>query len=289
MNRMDDFVYPGRKAPERVVSLVPSLTESLFDLGFGWAVVGITEYCTEPAAKVEGLPRVGGPLDARLESILGLRPDLVIANYEENSKDLVEALRMQSILVWVTYPRTVGQSLELLEKMATIFRSQAALDQVRSLEMAVDWARSAASDQPALRYFCPIWQEDDASGGRCWMTFTGDTYLSDLLSLFGGQNVFGEWAAPADQDNPLPARYPRVSFDEIYQADPELILLPDEPFSFDESHRQEYLRLFAGTTAAKNGKIFLVDGRLIAWFGTHLAKAIEALPDLFNRISPNVT
>lgn len=280
----DDFVYPGQKPPVRVVSLVPSLTESLFDLGFGSSVVGITDYCSQPAGKVEMLSRVGGPKDARLEDILSLQPDLVIANREENTKELVEALIRAAIPVWVTYPRTVNQSLEMLEKMATIFRSQAALDLVRSLETAVDWARSAAAELPTLRYFCPIWQEDDPSIGRCWMTFTNDTYLADLLGLFGGQNVFGEWADQDshDQAKPTGSRYPRAVLEAVVRADPELILLPDEPYRFTESDRKDFFSLFWNTTASKKEKILLVDGRLITWFGTHLAKAIDALPDLFN-------
>ncbi len=280
----DEFTYPGIKPPERVVSLVPSLTESLFDLGFGAVVVGITDYCSQPAGKVNALPRIGGPKDARLEDILRLSPDLVIANREENARELVEALQQAAIPVWVTYPRTVNQSLEMLEKMTTIFRSQAALDQVRSLETAVDWARSAAAELPRVPYFCPIWQEDGPTKGRCWMTFTNDTYLADLLGLFGGQNVFGEWV---DQDQigqqkPAGSRYPRVFLAQVVQADPELILLPDEPYLFTESDRKDFFNLFAGTTASKRGKILSVDGQLISWFGTHLAKALDALPDLFN-------
>ena len=106
--------------PRRVVSLVPSLTESLFDLGFGDAVVGITDYCVHPAEKLEDIPRIGGPKNPRVEDIIRLHPDLVLANWEENTRQTVEALEQAGIPVWVTFPKSVRQSLDVLWALASI-------------------------------------------------------------------------------------------------------------------------------------------------------------------------
>ena len=91
--------------PRRVVSLVPSMTESMFELGFGETVVGITDYCTRPAAALADLPRLGGPKNPRLSEIIALKPELVLANWEENTRQSVEALEDAGVFVWVTFPK----------------------------------------------------------------------------------------------------------------------------------------------------------------------------------------
>ena len=130
---------PGFSSPpERIVSLVPSLTESLFELGLGGGLVGITDYCTKPATQVVGLPRLGGTKDPRLDEIISLSPDLVIANREENSPETVKALREAGISVWVSFPQTVRQSMEMLWSLVDLFQSREAAIRLRSLETAID-------------------------------------------------------------------------------------------------------------------------------------------------------
>ena len=97
--------------PQRIVSLVPSMTESLFNLGFGKFVVGITDYCIHPKAEVERLHRVGGPKNPRMEDILRLHPDLVIVNQEENSQQTVSELNVYGISTWLTFPKTVDEAI----------------------------------------------------------------------------------------------------------------------------------------------------------------------------------
>ncbi len=284
---LDHFEHP----PRRVVSLVPSLTESLFDLGLGSALVGITQYCVSPPELVQRLTRIGGTKDPDVDLIVSLRPDLVLANQEENTPGTVQALQDKGVPVWLTFPKTVDEALEVLRQLAGLFQSPTGFLQVDSLERAVEMAAAAATEMPAWRYFCPIWFQEGEPGSRWWMTFNAQTYPHDVLRLFGGENVFAErerrYPLEADLDagltphkSPKDRRYPRISLPEIEQAAPEVVLLPDEPFAFGAAHVLELYELLAGTPAAQNRRILLCDGSLITWHGTRLAKALRDLPPL---------
>ncbi|MEW5870808.1 MAG: helical backbone metal receptor [Chloroflexota bacterium] len=285
--RLLQFLRP----PQRVVSLVPSLTESLFDLGLGQAVVGVTDYCLYPAEPLAGLPRLGGPRDPRLDEIVALKPDLVIANWEENTRQDVEALEAQGLPVWVVFPRSVAGSMEVLWKLVELFRSDSARMRLQTLEVTLDWAISAAAEREPRSYFCPIWYEQAESGQPWWMTFNQGTYCHDLLRIVGGQNPFAgrERRYPLAADLGLQApeppgerdtRYPCLPLDEILAARPQVILLPSEPFGFDESHQARFSELLANTPAVQNGRLHLVEGSLITWHGTRLARALRELPAL---------
>ncbi len=274
--------------PHRVVSLVPSVTESLFDLGLGSMVVGCTTYCVAPVA-AQRLPHVGGPKDARLGDILALRPDLVIASRDENGFSTVAALQRGGVPVWVVTPHCVREVVQMLWRMVGIFRSDAAAQRVRLLEEALERCEWTADDFEPWRYFCPIWQ-DVLAGRTWWMTFNQDTYCSDLLGLFGGQNVFAERQRryPLEADLGLgepeelvgrDVRYPRLTKDEVLRADPEVILLPNEPFAFAEEHRQQLMKTFARTQAVRQGRVYFLDGSLLTWAGTRLGRALMELPD----------
>lgn len=297
-NPMDAFpVLP----PGRVVSLVPSVTASLFDLGLGGAVVAVTEFCVEPAAKVQSLPKIGGTKNPNVEAIVQLRPDLVIANREENTQAAVEAIAAAGVPVWLAFPRTVREAIDDLYTTAQLFRSDRALERVQVLEQNAELVALTAQGSEPLRYFCPIWQGIDG-GTRWWMTFNDDTYPANVLWWFGGANVFGgrQRRYPLRADLGLePAedpgtrdgvtrdgvardvRYPRVTLEEVLSAQPEMILLPDEPFSFNDTHVAEISECFADTPAVRNKKIFRIDGKSITWHGTRLAAALETLPEIF--------
>jgi ABC-type Fe3+-hydroxamate transport system substrate-binding protein len=272
--------------PRRVVSLVPSSTESLCELGLGGALAGVTDYCIHPADQTARLPKVGGTRNPRLADILALQPDLIIANQEENTRESVEVLRDAGIPLWLTFPRTVEAAIADLYTLAGIFRSQTAMLAVKSLAHAVDYARAAAP--PRVRYFCPIWYDD----AGWWMTFNRDTYCHDLLALLGGENIFADRKRryPLEADialgEPRPGagrdtRYPRVTAAEIIAADPEIILLPSEPYEFTPAHSREAVRVLGATAAARAGRVQLVDGSLITWHGTRLARALRELGGVF--------
>lgn len=277
--------------PQRVVSLVPSVTESLFALGFGGSVVGISDYCTRPAAELAAIVRVGGPQFPNLEVLAELEPDLVIAGQEETDKHAVEALAGLNIPVWVVFPRSVDDGMFFLRQLLGLFHTDKVIAQINGLQVGLDYARAAADSMPQIPYFCPIWIGVH-KGMDWWMTFNQDTYMADVLSLFGGQNVFaererlypleadlglGEAEPPGERDT----RYPRITAGEVIAAQPELILLPDEPYKFSPADRAVLEHALADTPAVRNGKIRLIDGSLISWYGVRLAAALRTLPDLF--------
>jgi ABC-type hemin transport system substrate-binding protein len=282
----NDFSTP----PQRVVSLVPSLTESCLVLGMGERLVGRTEYCIYPEDKVKTSPVVGGTKNPDLEQIIALNPDLVLINQEENTPEVVAALDKAKISVWVTFPKTVSGALNVLYDLAGIFQVPTAFLSVKSLEQSLELLLATINFEK-LSYFCPIWH--DTSGDiDWWMTFNGDTYSNDLLALMGGRNILEDRVRryPLHADLSLmdatdpqerDTRYPRVPANEIIAADPEMILLPSEPFAFDESHQAAAYEIFSETKAAKNNRIHLLDGSLITWHGVRLATAIRELQPLF--------
>jgi ABC-type Fe3+-hydroxamate transport system substrate-binding protein len=281
-----------QQPPKRVISLVPSITESFFDLGLSAALVGITDFCVHPQEGVRGLTRVGGTKEPNVEAILALSPDLVIANKEENTRQVVEAIDETGIPVWLTFPQTVAQALDVLVKLGELFHSRLALEKVRTLESAVGWAQSAAANQPSVPYFCPIWQEQMEAGSLWWMTFNAQTYAHDLLYLLGGENIFAgrsrRYPLPADlgqqvpeETGPRDTRYPRVTVEEIQRAKPEIILLPDEPYAFSPEDRDRLCGLLGGVPAVENQRVVLTEGSLITWHGTRMGKALSSLSTLF--------
>jgi len=261
--------------PQRLVSLVPSLTESLFDLGFGDRVVGVTDYCVEPST-IPYISRVGGTRDARLEDIMLLFPDLVLAGREENARPTIENLRQRGIKVWVTHPTNILDCMNMLWEMVTLFRSPEAMKKVQMLDREVDAARTATLEQTPVRVFCPIWQEENGAQLR-WMTFNDQTYPADVLALLGCQNVFGGRRGPEGVDA---WRYPWVTIVDVIEADPEIILLPDEPFNFTAEHQKQMMTLFASTTAGRQKRFVRFEGSLLMWYGTRLSRALKILPAL---------
>jgi ABC-type Fe3+-hydroxamate transport system substrate-binding protein len=251
------------RPPRRIVSLVPSLTETLCALGLADALVGITVYCVEPREVVADKTRIGGEKNPDLDKIRRLEPDLVIANIEENLREHVEALRAWSIPVWVTYPRTVADGIGLITELGAVTGTEArAAEIVGEIQPLYERVRSAASRRPAVPVFYPIWRAP-------YMTINRDTYIHDMLSVCGARNVF------ADRVD----RYPTVSLDEMAAARPAVILLPDEPFRFRRAHLAD----FAGYTevpAVRDGRIHLVDGKPFSWHGPRIAEALRTVPSL---------
>ncbi len=253
--------------PERIVSLVPSWTEALFALGLGARVVGVTEYCVHPARDVAHVPKVGGTKNPDLDCIAGLRPDLVIANREENKRQDVERLRARGLDVWVTDARTVEEGARELRELAGLGATEEAVHAVvepvaRAVECATQ-SQCRASDR--TRVFCPIWKNP-------WMSIGGDTYANDLLSLCGGLNVFAEFEDRSGR------RYPIVALADIVSAAPEVILLPDEPYAFGPRDVDELRAL--SVPAARSPRIHLIDGTWVSWYGPRIKRAIEALKPL---------
>jgi ABC-type Fe3+-hydroxamate transport system substrate-binding protein len=277
--------------PERIVSLVPSLTESLFELGAGDRLVGITDFCRPPHAEEARMKRIGGTKAPDVEAIVQLGPDLVLANKEENDRKSVEMLVDSGLAVWLTFPRSVPDAMEVLRGLVGLLRVPQAAAIMEKLQEELDRA-VRASMQEGKRVFCPIWQEDHPRVGTWWMTFNRETYCHDLLAHCGGLNVFAArdrrfpleadlGLAEPDTANDRDTRYPRVTAEDVALAAPEIILLPSEPYAFSETDVESIQRMLAATPAARTGDIHLVDGSLITWHGTRLALALAELPRIF--------
>jgi ABC-type Fe3+-hydroxamate transport system substrate-binding protein len=251
--------------PRRIVSLVPSITETLCALGLADALVGITVYCVEPREVVSGKTRIGGEKNPDLEKIRRLGPDLVIANIEENLRDHVETLRSWSIPVWVTYPRTVAEGIQLIAELGAVTGTEArAAEILREIEPLYERVRSAAARRPAVGVFYPIWRAP-------YMTINRDTYIHDMLRVCGARNVF------ADRIE----RYPTVTLDEVAAERPAVILLPDEPFRFRRAHVADFTG-YVDVPAVRDGRIHLVDGKPFSWHGPRIAEALRMLPRLID-------
>jgi ABC-type Fe3+-hydroxamate transport system substrate-binding protein len=272
-----------------VISLVPSVTESLFDLGAGEALVGVTDFCSPPASAAERLQRVGGTKNPHLDIILALKPDLVIANQEENERKAVEALQAAGVKVWLTFPQDIQGAIGVLWTITDLFRLAEAPARIRTLEQALEWTVRASRQRRPVRVFCPIWRGSEGEAAW-WMTFNRQSYAHDVLQACGGENVFagrdrryplladlGKAAAesPAGRDT----RYPRVSVEEIKAAAPELILLPSEPYAFGEKD-VDLARSELGQVAGAAPRVQQIDGSLLTWHGTRLARALAELPSI---------
>jgi ABC-type Fe3+-hydroxamate transport system substrate-binding protein len=258
-------VAPALDRPaRRIVSLIPSTTETLCALGLADALVGITVYCREPAALLAGKTRVGGEKDPDLEKIRALEPDLVVANVEENRPEDVARLRAWGIPVWVAYPRTVAQAIQMIRDLGRLTGTEARAEAIAAeCEARRAEAEARAAGRRPVPCFYAIWREP-------WMTVGPDTYIHDMLRLVGGANVFADRAE----------RYPTVTLDEVAARRPEVILLPDEPFRFRARHRQDFAP-YTEVPAVRAGRILLVDGKPFSWHGPRIAEALRTLPAYF--------
>lgn len=255
------MVGEGSLFPERLVSLVPSLTEALFAFGAGGRVVGCTRYCTEPPAGTAPLPKVGGTRRFSVARVLELEPDLVVAVKEENDREQVSELRLAGVPVLVGEPGSVASAISLLRRLAGVVGAPEAEPVIEEIERVYLELRLRPPER--RRVFVPIWRDP-------YMTPGGDTYAHDVLAVCGGENVFGGRT-----------RYPAVEVEEIESARPEVILLPDEPYEFTEADRREFLRL--QTPASREGRVHLVDGKMLTWYGARMGESLTRISELLHR------
>ena len=267
MKDASGFALTLPQPPRRIVSLIPSITETLCHLGLADALVGITAYCVEPRAVVRGKTRIGGEKNPDLAAIRALQPDLVVANVEENVREHVETLRTWGIPVWVTYPRTVAQSLVMIRELGELTHTgPRAGAMLADLEPLFERVQQSTARRRPVPVFYPIWRAP-------WMTINADTYIHDLLAVCGAANIFGDRST----------RYPTVTLEEMASRRPEVIVLPDEPFRFRRSHVEDFAP-YADVPAVRAGRIHLVDGKPFSWHGPRLGDALLTLPALFGAV-----
>lgn len=239
----------------RIVSLCPSLTELVFDLGAGADLVGRTRFCIHPADRVAGVAICGGTKDPRLERIVELAPDLVLMNEEENRRQDADALRRAGLAVHASLPRTVAETAAMVRSIgAALGRPEAASRIAVDIEARAERARATAASRQPWSYAYLIWR-------RPWMSVSDDTFIAALLGLAGGRNVFGGAAE----------RYPTVTLDELERAAPRFILLSSEPFPFDERHAGE----LGEALGWSRERFRRVDGELLSWHGSRTPRGID--------------
>ena len=283
---VDTFGRPVRvpDAPRRVVSLVPSVTEILFDFGYGDQVAALTDYCTEPAAGVAGKTTIGGTKNPDVAAIIDLQPQLVLAVAEENRRVDVDRLAAAGLPVYVFEPRTVRDGIDLLWRVADLLgcRAQVA-DRVAAIEGDLADAEAAAAVRAPVRVFCPIWKDP-------YMTINHDTYIHAMLATCGGDNVFADRRrrfplaadlgcrpeAESERNEGRDRRYPRVTLAEMAGHRPEVILLPDEPYPFSEADLTDFDPL-AEVPAVRDGRVHLLDGKVVSWYGLRIGSSLRAL------------
>ena len=244
----------------RLVSLCPSLTELVFDLGRGDELVGVTEWCVHPADGVARIERVGGTKDPKVARIVELAPDLVLLNEEENRREDAEALVAAGVRTLSTFPRDCAGTAAMVRDIAgALDREQEGEAIALDIEARADRVRRAARGLSPVRFAYLIWRKP-------WMAVNADTFASALCTQAGGENVF---AARCE-------RYPEVTIEDLAREAPDLVLLCTEPFPFQEKHKGELSTL----TGLSRERFVIADGEYLSWHGSRTPDGIDYAEEL---------
>ncbi len=229
--------------PTRIISLVPSQTELLYDLGLNEEVIGITKFCTYPAAWHHVKEKIGGTKNLNIKKISDLNPDLVIANKEENQRDQIESIEA-FCPVWTSDVQTIPDAISMIGSLAALTDRSNRGSQIIN---AISTESNAHIITPtANRVVYLIWKDP-------WMTVGADTFINSMLEKYGLKNVF-------DGQN----RYPVISEQNIRDRNPDIILLSSEPFPFKAKHQIDLRKKFPQT------RVLLADGSMFSWYGSRL-------------------
>ncbi|CAH0232963.1 helical backbone metal receptor [Chryseobacterium sp. Bi04] len=239
----------------KIVSLVPSITEALFDLGLTEnEIIGRTKFCIHPQDKVKNVSIIGGTKNINIDKIKALQPDLILANKEENIKEQVEAL-MNDFKVIVTHVETIEDNYYLLKNLGKILNKEERA-QLFNLKIYEILNQSKLENTVKAAYL--IWKNP-------YMTVGSDTFIHKILSEIGFENIFKD-----------KTRYPEITAEDLAEAD--VIMLSSEPFPFKEKHIEELKIIYP------DKKIMIVDGEAFSWYGTHIAKCENYFKELLAEI-----
>ena len=236
--------------PKRIVSLVPSQTEFLFDIGLNDEIVGVTRFCIHPAEKVKDKTKIGGTKKFNIERIKSLNPDLIIGNKEENYETGITELS-KHFPVWISDIFTLNDALAMMLELGRIAGRQ---DAAHSLANTIEsqfctLADNFAKDRSKRNCAYFIWRKP-------YMVAASNTFIDHMLHAAGFSNVFsGE------------KRYPEINPETLQSLNPDFIFLSSEPYSFSEKHFEEFQAF------APNAKVILVDGEMFSWYGSRLKYA----------------
>jgi iron complex transport system substrate-binding protein len=242
--------------PQRIVSLCPSITETLVAIGGLSRLVAATRFCVRPEGLLRGLPRIGGTKDPDVSRILDLAPDLVFANEEENRKEDVLALAAAGVEVDVSFPKRVAEVAPAIRAWGARLGEE---EQADALASRIEEELAVLEETPApgtFRYAYWIWRNP-------WMTVSDDTYVADLLKLAGGVNVYGGEAE----------RYPAATPDDSIARGAAVQFFPSEPYPFrEERHSAEVARLFGEAS-----RRLFVPGDHLCWHGARTLEGLHAV------------
>ncbi|MCB1184486.1 ABC transporter substrate-binding protein [bacterium] len=250
----------------RVVSLVPSLTDTVFGLGAGERLVGRTIYCAEPRGRVRGVPTFGGTKNPDVAGIIAAAPDLVLVCEEENRREDVAALEAAGLKTFVVMPRSLDDVAQLLVDYGALLdagpAAGRALSDLTAARLAAGKSRTARDEPPGVAVL--IWKKP-------WMAVGGGNHINAMLGELGLRNVCGDRKG-----------YPALTLESLAVLAPDLVLLPDEPFPF--THHDSW-SLAAADVVASRRQAVLLDGKLLSWYGTRTARSLRTLVNLLDGIA----
>lgn len=250
--------------PSRILSLVPSQTELLCDLGLADRLVGVTKFCIHPTGIRKKAGIVGGTKQIRWERVLAMAPDLVIGNKEENEKEMIERLS-QDYPVWMSDIGNLEEALEMIRAVGMITGKRPEADTMASRIGRAFEGLSAASIHPKPRTLYLIWKDP-------WMGVGAETFIHDMIERAGFTNCLSEMV-----------RYPELSENSMRDLHPELVLLSSEPYPFRSRHLDELTSLLPGAA------IRLVDGEIFSWYGSRLLLAPAYFAELHSKLRHTIT
>jgi len=239
-DQMDRCVWVS-PTPRRIVSLVPSQSELLVDLGLDDELVGVTKFCIHPSDLKKQKTIVGGTKEIKIDTIKALQPDLIIGNKEENQKELIEALA-KDFPVWMSDIKSLDDALEMISLIGDLVGKP---QEAEVLVQKIGSGFAGLIKKPNKRCVYLIWNEPIMAVGQ-------DTFIDDMLSRAGFENVVRA------------ARYPELDNERLKELSPEVILLSSEPFPFKQKHKAYF------ETLLPNSKVAFVDGELFSWYGSRL-------------------
>ena len=247
--------------PQRIISLVPSQTKLLFDLGLDEEIVGVTRFCIHPGNKVSEKTRVGGTKDFDIDKIKSLNPDLIIGNKEENYEEGIAELK-KHYPVWMSDINILEDAYEMMKAVGEMTgKQEEASGIIKEIHSGFDKLSISNSQMPikSCAYF--IWR-------RPYMVAASGTFIDHMLGVLGVRNVFGGLS-----------RYPAVTAEEIAARKPDFIFLSSEPYSFTDRHKAEFRKI------CPEARIVIVNGLLFSWYGSHLRYTPAYFGDLRRMIA----
>ena len=239
--------------PRRIVSLVPSQTELLFDLGIGDRIAGVTRYCVHPGNAVRDCAVVGGTKRFDFAAIDDVAPDLIVGNKEENYREGIERLAAR-FPIWMSDINTFDDALAMIRLLGDVTATEAPASELIG-RIRSGWSELPQLDGATLAYL--IWDKPVMAAGS-------GTFIDDVLTRLGASNVYAGRS-----------RYPESSPDELDSLAPELLLLSSEPFPYSDEHVRHY------EAALPQSRVMLVDGEMFSWYGSRLTRSPGYFAGLF--------